>query len=223
MAFGKNKDEYFQRITAVAEPVEEPEKKKKKKKGKDIDKVDETPVQDTSMWSAGDRSVPAAQHFSAPAQPVRSVNSAEPPQSAPQSDTNPNSDAAPQSDTAPSTTEGVRKVGSHSADSRPEVGYSSAMRDEDVTGGLYSDSGRTVTMAMRLISYLFYICGPLFFIGKIFKLIGMEADEITTGIAVSTVIEGVIGCVLLVSAGFLVVALIKILQNLMALQKKKRK
>ena len=191
MAFGRNKDEVFQRVATVTEEVEKPVKKKKK-----TEEV-EQPVADTGMWRSegGDR----AQQIEA--RPVAAATPAQP--------------AAP----AP---EGVREVGSAPVDTRPQITYT--LEDEgEITGGMYSDSGRTVTMAMRIVSYLFYLCSPLYFVGKIFEIIGTDAKNITTGFAVSTVINGIIGAVLLASAGILVVALIKILQNLMALQKKKRK
>lgn len=198
MAFGRKKDEVFQRISAVSNTIEKPEKKKKKSKE---DEAEVVPSADTSMWKSESVGASSVEHFE-----PRNADAA---QAVPTTETN--------------HTENVREVGTRAVDSRPEIGYSMATRDEDVTGGLYSDSGRTVTMAMRLISYLMFFCGPLYFIGKIFTLIGIDEDELTTGVAVSTVIDGVIGCILLVSAGFIVIALIKILQNLMALQKKKRK
>ncbi len=199
MAFGRNKDEVFQRISAVAEPSEKPQKKKKKSKEVEAETV---PAPDTSMWKSSGEQVGSVEHFAAKDIPAKPADSVEKPAE---------------------TTDGVRSVGTHAVDTRPEIGYSMASRDEDVTGGLYSDSGRTVTMAMRLISYLMFFCGPLYFVGKVFGLIGLEADEITTGLAVSTVIDGVIGCIVFIGAGFVVIALIKILQNLMALQKKKMK
>lgn len=200
MAFGRNKDEVFQRISAVSDAPEKPQKKKKKSKESEAEVA---PAPDTSMWKSSGEGVSSVEHFKPgeiKAKPAQSeLKSAD----------------------APAET--VREVGSRAVDNRPEIGYSSVGRDEDVTGGLYSDSGRTVTMAMRLISYLMFLCGPLYFVGKIFGLIGIEAEDITTGLAVSTVIDGIIGCILLVGAGFIVIALIKILQNLMALQKKKMK
>ncbi len=199
MAFGRNKDEVFQRISAVSETSDKPQKKKKKSKEAEIEAA---PAPDMSMWKSSGESAHSVQHFEPSA-----------------IDAKPDVSAS----VATAASDNVREVGSRAVDSRPEIGYSMVGRDEDVTGGLYSDSGRTVTMAMRLVSYLMFFCGPLYFIGKIFGLIGIEADEITTGLAVSTVIDGVIGCILLVGAGFIVIALIKILQNLMALQKKKMK
>ncbi len=200
MAFGKNKDEVFQRISAVEETVEKPQKKKKKTKEQPDEAVQ---APSTAMWQAsGDTSV-KARHFEASEGSSRQAAAA---QSVPEENGN-----------------SIREVGARALDSRPEIGYTMTSRDEDVTGGLYSDSGRTVTMAMRLISYLMFFCGPLFFIGRIFSLIGMNAEDITTGLAVATVIDGIIGCILLVASGFIVIALIKILQNLMALQKKKMK
>ncbi len=202
MAFGKNKDEVFQRISTVTQTEEQPKKNKKKSKAAEAETA---PAPDTSMWKSSVNSSSSVQHFAA------SEPSATPAKS----------DAPKSAESAAS--DSVREVGTRAADTRPEIGYTMSTRDEDVTGGLYSDSGRTVTMAMRLLSYILFICGPLYFVGKVFGLIGLEADEITTGLAVSTVIDGVIGCVLLVGAGFIVIALIKILQNLMALQKKKMK
>ncbi len=193
MAFGRNKDEVFQRVATVKEEVEKPVKKKKKTEEA------EQPAVDTGMWrsTGGDR---AQQIEARPAAP----------------------DASAPAQTAAPAPEGVREVGSAPVDTRPQITYT--LEDEgEITGGMYSDSGRTVTMAMRIVSYLFYICSPLYFVGKIFEIIGTDAKNITTGFAVSTVVSGVIGAVLLASAGILVVALIKILQNLMALQKKKKK
>lgn len=200
MAFGRNKDEVFQRVTTVKE---EPVKPAKKKKGKAAEE-EAAPAPDTSMWRSegGDR----PQRFEA-AQPAAQPAS----QSA--------SQAPAQEGEAKS---GVREVGSAPIDTRPQIEYS-LVDEGEITGGMYSDSGRTVTMAMRVISYLFYLCAPLYFVGKIFEIIGTDAKQITTGFAVSTVVDGVIGAVLLASAGVLVVALIKILQNLMALQKKKKR
>ncbi len=202
MAFGKNKDEVFQRISAVTETAEKPQKKKKKSKEPE---QEASPAPDTSMWKSSDESAAGAiQHF-APTAASEKPNVIAP--------------EAP----IEQKSENIREVGTRTADARPEIGYTMTARDEDVTGGLYSDSGRTVTMAMRLISYLMFFCGPLFFVGKVFELIGIEADEITMGLAVSSIIEGVIGCIVFIGAGFIIIALIKILQNLMALQKKKSK
>ncbi len=200
MAFGRNKDEVFQRISAVTENVEKPQKKRKKTKEPDAEAVS---APDTSMWKSSSDNQSSVQHF-------------EPSSS--------NAISAENSDIPTDThSEKIREVGTRKADARPEIGYTMTARDEDVTGGLYSDSGRTVTMAMRLISYLMFFCGPLYFVGKIFSIIGVEADEITMGLAVSSVIDGIIGCIVFIGAGFIVIALIKILQNLMALQKKKSK
>ena len=199
MAFGRNKDEVFQRVTTVKE---EPAKTVKKKKGK---VEEEAPAPDTSMWSSvsGDR----------PQRIESSVPVAKP---------QPAKVEADDSDNAPDTQSEVREVGSANSDSRPQISYD-LVDEGEITGGMYSDSGRTVTMAMRVISYLMYICSPLYFVGKIFEIIGTDAKQITTGFAVSTVVDGVIGAVLLAAGGVLVVALIKILQNLMALQKKKKR
>jgi len=200
MAFGRNKDEVFQRVTTVKE---EPVKPQKKKKGKNVE--EEAPAPDTSMWSSvsGDR----------PQRIESSVPVAKPQPAKVETDG---------SDDAPDTQSGVREVGSASVDTRPQISYD-LVDEGEITGGMYSDSGRTVTMAMRVISYLMYICSPLYFVGKIFEIIGTDAKQITTGFAVSTVVDGVIGAVLLAAGGVLVVALIKILQNLMALQKKKKR
>ena len=206
MAFGRNKDEIFQRVTTVKNESEKPAKKKSKKV-----KEEETPavVVDTSMWSSATEEKP--QRFEA----SETVPAA------------PAAPTAPAEETAgePAPELSVREVGTAAKDSRPVIEMSTPLGvDEgDITGGMYSDSGRTVTMAMRLVSYLLYICGPLYFVGKVFVLIGTDAEQLTTGFAVSTMIDAVIGTVLLVSAGILVVGLIKILQNLMALQKKKKK
>ena len=199
MAFGRNKDEVFQRVTTVKEEPVKPQKKKKSKT------VEEAPAPDTSLWStvSGDR----------PQRIESSVPVAKPqPAQAP----------AEVTDDAPDTQSGVREVGSANMDTRPQIAYD-LIDEGEITGGMYSDSGRTVTMAMRVVSYLMYICSPLYFVGKIFEIIGTDAKQITTGFAVSTVVDGIIGAVLLAAGGVLVVALIKILQNLMALQKKKKR
>lgn len=197
MAFGRNKDEVFQRVTTVKE---EPVKPVKKKKGKAVEEV--APPPDTSMWRSAEGDRP--QRFEAASKPAE-------PKPA-------EAEAVP----AAAVESGVREVGSAAVDSRPVIEYK-LVDEGEITGGMYSDSGRTVTMAMRVVSYLLYICSPLYFVGKIFEIIGTDAKEITTGFAVSTVVEGIIGAILLACGGVLVVALIKILQNLMALQKKKRR
>ena len=204
MAFGKNKDEVFQRVATVKEEAPKPVKKKKKEE-------EAAPAPDTTMWNTatGDR----AQHF-ASAQPVA--------QPAPQPAARPAAQPAPQAPAAAPEASGVREVGSNSVDNRPRMEYT-LVDEGEITGGMYSDSGRTVTMAMRIVSYLLYLCGPIYFVGKIFEIIGTDSEQLSTGLAVSTAIEGVVGAVLLVSGGILVVALIKILQNLMALQKKKKR
>lgn len=213
MAFGRDKNEVFQRISTVTETAEQPVRKKKKNKKQEPS--DSIGVNDTSMWrSSGDNSG-AVQHVAPTAPDEKAVRANHRPAEV-------TAKAAP-SAAHSAAADRIREVGSRAVDSRPEIGYTMTARDEDVTGGLYSDSGRTVTMVMRLISYLMFICGPLYFVGRVFALIGTQTDEITMGLAVSTVIDGVIGCVLLASAGFIIIALIKILQNLMALQKKKPK
>ena len=196
MAFGRNKDEVFQRVTTVKE---EPVKPVKKKKGK---VEEEAPAPDTSMWNSANAPRPQRIESSVPVAKPQPAN-------------------ADASEEAPNTQNEVREVGSANIDTRPQIAYD-LVDEGEITGGMYSDSGRTVTMAMRVISYLMYICSPLYFVGKIFEIIGTDAKQITTGFAVSTVVDGVIGAVLLAAGGVLVVALIKILQNLMALQKKKK-
>ncbi len=214
MAFGRNKDEVFQRVVTVKDEPEKPVKKKKetkKKKGEE----QPAPVVDTSMWGPSEtaarperiESSIAAESAPAPAEAVATESAPEP--------------IAEDKSNEPMA---VREVGASKTDNRPVIEMSTSLVDEgDITGGMYSDSGRTVTMAMRLVSYLLYICGPLYFVGKIFDLVGTEAEQMSTGFIASTIIDGVIGTIVFISCGILVVGLIKILQNLMALQKKKKK
>ncbi len=202
MAFGKNKDEVFQRVTTVSDDP----KPAKKKKSKEVEEPTVS-AETTAMWSTGGGE--RAQHFDAPA-----------PQAAPAA-----AEPAPTVASKPATQEqssAVREVGSATQTIQPRIEYT-LVDEGEITGGMYSDSGRTVTMAMRIISYLLYICAPIYFIGKLFLLIGTDSKEITTGFAVSTIADGIVGAVLLAGGGILVVALIKILQNLMALQKKKKR
>lgn len=214
MAFGRNKNEVFQRVVTVKDEPEKPQKNKKVKKEKEVDQPQE-PAADTSMWKASSDYDNKPERFEAARTPAAAVDN---PESGEAGD-------AATGDAAENSGSAVREVGASAKDSRPVIEMSAPLGvDEgEITGGMYSDSGRTVTMAMRLVSYLLYICGPLYFVGKIFVLVGTEADKLTTGLIASTVIDGVIGAVLLISAGILVVGLIKILQNLMALQKKKKK
>lgn len=195
MAFGKNKDEVFQRVSTVKEEAVKTPKKKKNVE-------EETPAPDTSMWdtNSGDRAQRVESSVPVKPQPAKVEDEAN----------------------GSATAENVREIGSATADTRPPISYD-LVDEGEITGGMYSDSGRTVTMAMRIVSYLMYICSPLYFVGKIFEIIGTDSKQITTGFAVSTVVDGIIGAVLLAAGGILVVALIKILQNLMALQKKKKR
>ncbi len=201
MAFGKNKDEVFQRVATVTDDP----KPVKKKKSKEVEEA--VPAPDTTMWSTGGGDRP--QHFEAA--PAKAAPTAAPVAEQP-----------PAQSSAPEQSSSVREVGSTAQPVQPRIEYS-LVDEGEITGGMYSDSGRTVTMAMRIISYLLYICAPIYFIGKIFLLIGTDSKQLTTGFAVSTVADGIVGAVLLAGGGILVVALIKILQNLMALQKKKKR
>jgi hypothetical protein len=102
------------------------------------------------------------------------------------------------------------------ADRRPTLSYS----QQAVQPGLYSDSGRTVCMAMRLISYVLFGCAPVYFICKVFELFSADAGSLNSGIVISTLVISLIFSLLFVIGGILVIALIKILQNLMAMPKK---
>ncbi len=104
---------------------------------------------------------------------------------------------------------------------RPSLdGYEGANYDESSLSNLYSDSGKTVCMVMRVVSTLLFILAPLNFIGRMFAIFG-GAEAPTPNAMISSFISALISSILFVIGAFLVVALIKILQNLMALQKKK--
>ena len=76
-------------------------------------------------------------------------------------------------------------------------------------------------MVMRVISCVLFLVSPIYFIGKLFALFG-GYEFPSSGEMISGVISAFVASILLVIAGFLVIALIKILQNLMALQKKNK-
>lgn len=121
-------------------------------------------------------------------------------------------------------TESDNSINFYSEDSgekRPTIAdYESAVLEESSLANLYSDSGKTICMVMRVISTLLFFISPIYFIGAMFALFGSNTP-LTSGQMISGVIEGLITAILFVIGGFLVIALIKILQNLMALQKKK--
>ncbi len=104
---------------------------------------------------------------------------------------------------------------------RPSLdGYEEREYEESALGNLYSDSGKTVCMVMRVISCLLFIIAPISFIGDMLALFG--GNEVpASGTMISAIILSLISAIMFVVFGFLVIALIKILQNLMALQKKK--
>lgn len=106
-------------------------------------------------------------------------------------------------------------------DKRPPItDYTSVSAEETSLSELYSDSGKTVCMVMRVISTVLFMLSPLYFIGQLFALFGSN-QPLTSGQMISGVISALVTAILFVIGGFLVIALIKILQNLMALQKKK--
>lgn len=100
-------------------------------------------------------------------------------------------------------------------------GYEEKPYEEGSLSNLYSDSGKTICMVMRVISCLLFLISPIYFIGKMFALFG-GFEFPSSGEMISGVISAFVASILLVIAGFIVIALIKILQNLMALQKKNR-
>ena len=102
----------------------------------------------------------------------------------------------------------------------PIADYDSAVLEETSLANLYSDSGKTICMVMRVISTVLFLISPINFIGAMFSLFGSN-QPLTSGQMISGVISALITAILFVVGGFLVIALIKILQNLMALQKKK--
>ncbi len=105
-------------------------------------------------------------------------------------------------------------------DKRPSLeGYEEKPYEEGSLSNLYSDSGKTICMVMRVLSNLLFLISPISFVGDMFALFG--GSEIpSSGVMISGIISSFVSSVLLVAAGFLVIALIKILQNLMALHKK---
>ena len=116
---------------------------------------------------------------------------------------------------------GINFYSEDSGEKRPPIAdYDSAVLEESSLANLYSDSGKTICMVMRVISTLLFFISPIYFIGAMFALFGTNTP-LTSGQMISGVIEGLITAILFVIGGFLVIALIKILQNLMALQKKK--
>ena len=105
---------------------------------------------------------------------------------------------------------------------RPSLdGYSAHRYEENSLSGLYSDSGKTVCMVMRVISCVLFLIAPVSFVGDMLAIFGADGDVASAGAMISSVIDSLIGAIMYVIAGFLVIALIKILQNLMALQKKR--
>lgn len=116
---------------------------------------------------------------------------------------------------------GINFYSEESGDRRPPIAdYESAVLEESSLANLYSDSGKTICMVMRVISTLLFLISPIYFIGAMFELFGTNTP-LTSGQMISGVIGALITTILFVIGGFLVIALIKILQNLMALQKKK--
>lgn len=116
---------------------------------------------------------------------------------------------------------GINFYSEDSGDKRPPIAdYESDVLEESSLANLYSDSGKTICMVMRVISTLLFFISPIYFIGAMFNLFGSNTP-LTSGQMISGVIEALITTILFVIGGFLVIALIKILQNLMALQKKK--
>lgn len=100
-------------------------------------------------------------------------------------------------------------------------GYSSHRYEESSLSGLYSDSGKTVCMVMRVISCVLFLIAPVSFVGDMLAIFDAEGGVASSGAMIASVIDSLIGAIMYVIAGFLVIALIKILQNLMALQKKR--
>lgn len=90
-------------------------------------------------------------------------------------------------------------------------------------GGLYTDSGRTVCIALRVISYLLFAMSPVSFIAQILSIFNKTYAYQTVSVQsmLAAVMWAVVYAVCFVAAGLMVVAVIKILQNLMALPKKK--
>lgn len=104
---------------------------------------------------------------------------------------------------------------------RPSLdGYETKHYEEASLSNLYSDSGKTICMVMRVISCVLFIIAPFSFIGEMFALFG-TSEPLESSVMISSVISSLVSAILLVIFGFLAIALIKILQNLMALQKKK--
>lgn len=129
--------------------------------------------------------------------------------------------SAQASETVPGKEGEVRFFSENEQKSRPSLeGYQSKQYEENSLGGLYSDSGKTVCMVLRLVSYLLFLLAPVSFIGDMFAIFG-GSEQLDSGVMISSVISSLVSSVLLVIGGFLVIAVIKILQNLMALKKKK--
>ena len=129
--------------------------------------------------------------------------------------------SAQTADAVPGREGEVRFFSESEQKSRPSLeGYQSKQYEENSLGGLYSDSGKTVCMVLRLVSYLLFLLAPISVIGDMFAVFG-SSEPLDSGVMISSVISSLVSAVLLVVGGFLVIAVIKILQNLMALKKKK--
>ncbi len=100
-------------------------------------------------------------------------------------------------------------------------GYEEKPYEEGSLSNLYSDSGKTICMVMRVLSCLLFLVSPIYFIGKMFSVFGGPEFPSSSDM-ISGVVSALVITVLLVVAGFVIIALIKILQNLMALQKKNK-
>ena len=85
---------------------------------------------------------------------------------------------------------------------------------------LYSDNGRTVCMVLKFVSYVLFVLAPVAFLRSLLSMMTVTSYGVSGAQVFSYILDGLIAAAGYVVAGFLVIAVIKILQNLIAISRK---
>lgn len=214
----KSDIESMSTVSAITPDIDEEMAAKPRKKSK---KDEQTAQPDYSMWSSDAPAESKVVHFTAPQkeevpsknaavlqQPVQPEQQPLPVQVSAAAQTQSRPEQVPQS-----------VQSEESAETGEDKKYLRADIKRGFMGTLFSDSGKAICSVMRVITYLLFAIAPFSFIKSILDVLSYE--EAGAIDMVSGIIGGIISAAVYIIAGFLVIALIKILQNLMAMPKKK--